>query len=65
MARVAIWTLGLLAVAVATASAQTITGVTALPNAGNSPNEFSGISANPSYQRESVLAVTAATSTSF
>lgn len=47
------------------ADAQTITGLTALPNAGNSADEFSGPSANPSYERESSVAVTSATSAAF
>lgn len=45
------------------ASAQTITGVVAAKNAGNSANEVS--TANPSYERESFVEVTAATATSF
>jgi hypothetical protein len=45
------------------AAAQTITGVVAAKNAGNSANEVT--TANPSYERESFVQVTAATATSF
>src|SRR5262245_44661362 len=48
-----------------TAAGQSITGVTALPNPGNDPDEFSGSSANPSSQRESRVNGTAATTLSF
>ncbi|MDX2171448.1 MAG: hypothetical protein SF182_30565 [Deltaproteobacteria bacterium] len=45
------------------ARAQTITGVVAAKNAGNSANEIS--TANPSYERESAVQVIAATATAF
>src|SRR5262249_46035915 len=48
-----------------TAAGPSIPGVTALPDPGNGPDEFSGSSANPSYQRESLVNVTAATTLSF
>ena len=53
----AAWILGFIAATTWPLAAQTLTGVTALPNGGNPPDEFSGVLANPSYERESAVAV--------
>ncbi|HXJ34767.1 MAG TPA: hypothetical protein VMS22_12105 [Candidatus Eisenbacteria bacterium] len=42
-----------------------ITGVTAIPNPANSPDETSGPGVNPSFERESFVTVTAATASAF
>jgi hypothetical protein len=58
------WIIGIIVATAWPLAAQTLTGVTALPNGGNTPDEFSGVLANPSYERESAVAVTAASATS-